>query len=232
MKRLLDCLLPRCCLVCGGPSGPATLCVACAAELPRVGETCRLCALPLPGAPGAVCGACLRDPPPWDGAVAAFEYRYPVRQLVQRFKFARSLAGGDVLAAGLSRAVRNDAGPPADRIVPVPLHAMRFFARGYNQADLIARRLARDLDLRVADGLLRRRRRTAAQSGLDAARRRRNVRGAFAVHAGRGKAPPRSVALVDDVMTTGATLGACTRALKRAGVHSVTLWVAARAPPP
>jgi len=230
MEALLDILLPRHCLVCGQFAGARNLCAGCAAELPRAGDYCRCCALPLPGNPGAVCGTCLRAPPPWEGAVTAFDYRYPVRQLVQRFKFNRSLASGAVLAAELSRAVRR-AGRLPEVIVPVPLHGWRFFGRGYNQADLIARRLGRDLGLRVDTGLLRRRRRTPAQSGLDAVQRRRNVRGAF--RAVRRRAPlPRSVALVDDVMTTGATLEACTRALLRAGVRSVVLWVAARAPPP
>lgn len=231
MDRLLDILLPRHCLVCGMFAGPQNLCAPCSAELPRAADTCRRCALPLPGNPGAVCGVCLRSPPPWDGAVTAFDYRYPVRQLVRRFKFNRSLASGAVLAAELSRAVQR-VGTRPDVIVPVPLHGWRFFRRGYNQADLIARRIGRDLDLRVDAGLLRRLRRTSAQSGLDAAQRRRNVRGAFQAGRRRGAPIPRSVALVDDVMTTGATLEACTRALLRAGVRSVLLWVVARAPPP
>jgi ComF family protein len=231
MDWLLDCLLPRHCLVCGRLAGAENLCAPCAAELPRTGEVCRRCALALPGNPGATCGDCLTSQPPWERAVAALDYRYPVRQLVQRFKFNRSLASGEVLAGELSRAVL-DADEKPDVIAPVPLHGWRFFRRGYNQADLIARRLGRDLGVRVDAGLLRRRRRTAAQTGLDAVQRRRNMRGAFRAAPRSGTTMPRCVALVDDVMTTGATLEACTRALLRAGARSVLLWVVARAPPP
>ena len=231
MERLLDFILPRHCLVCGLFAGRENLCAACSAELPRAGDACRQCALPLPDNPGATCGACLTAPPPWDRAVAAFDYRYPVRQLVQRFKFNRSLASGVALAEELSRVVGRSGRRP-DVIAPVPLHGWRFFRRGYNQADVLARRLGRDLEVRVDAGLLQRCRRTAAQSGLDAAQRRRNVRGAFRV-ARRRRAPvPPCVALVDDVMTTGATLEACTRALLQAGARSVLLWIVARAPPP
>jgi ComF family protein len=187
--------------------------------------------LPLPGNSGSTCGACLQSAPPWDRALAALDYRYPVRQLVRRFKFNRSLASGAVLAAELSRAVRCDGQRP-DVIVPVPLHGWRFFRRGYNQADLVARRLGRDLGVRIDAGLLQRRRQTPAQTGLDAVQRRRNVHGAFRVNRRRRAPLPRCVALVDDVMTTGATLEACTRALLHAGVQSVLLWVVARAPPP
>jgi ComF family protein len=232
LEHLLDRLLPRQCLVCGMPAGSGHLCPPCAAELPRVGDACGQCGLPLPGGDGAICGACLRAPPPWQATVAALDYRFPVRQLVQRFKFRRCLASGEVLAAELGRAVRRRGGAWPEVIVPVPLHGLRFLRRGYNQADLIARRLGRELALPVEAGLLQRRRRTAAQSGLDAGGRRRNVRRAFRATPRRRRAMPRSVALVDDVMTTGATLEACTRALRRAGARRVVLWVAARAPPP
>jgi len=232
MDWLLDRLLPRHCLVCGGPSGPANLCPDCDRELPRTGACCLHCALPLPGHGDAVCGACLAQPPPWNEAVAALEYRYPARQLARRFKFNRCLASGEVLALELARSLRRRGGAPPDAVVPVPLHFTRFFVRGYNQAELIACRVARELGVPVAGALLRRRRRTAAQSMLDAAGRRRNVRGAFEVVSRRRGRLPRRVALVDDVMTTGATLDAATRALHRAGVREVVLWVAARAPPP
>jgi ComF family protein len=115
-------------------------------------------------------------------------------------------------------------------ILPVPLHRARLRQRGFNQALELARPLGRSLGVPVRHGLLLRARATAAQSELDAAARRRNVRGAFAVHA--GAALPSHVAVLDDVMTTGATLAECVRALKRAGAQRVDVWALARAPAP
>ena len=126
-----------------------------------------------------------------------------------------------MLAQGLAEAPR----PAA--LVPVPLHHRRLRQRGYDQALELARPLARALDLPLLAGHLQRHRATVPQSELDAAARRRNVRGAFGV--ADGTALPRHVALVDDVMTTGATLAEAARALRRAGVSRVDLWVAARA---
>jgi ComF family protein len=164
-------------------------------------------------------------------AVAALHYRYPVDWLVRRFKFSRDLACGAVLANELQHAVGPDlhAVPPC--IVPVPLHWSRQLRRGFNQSDLLAARLSRSLGLAVDRRLLRRTRRTSAQSGLDAARRRRNVRGAFvATPRGPAGAAPSHVALVDDVCTTGETLADCSRALRRIGVRVISIWIAARAP--
>jgi ComF family protein len=183
-------------------------------------------------APDLVCGPCLRRPPPWQAAVAGLAYRFPVDRLVCRLKFSRDLSCLDALALELIDAVRRTGGKRPDIIAPVPLHRTRQFARNFNQADLLARRLGKALGITVHSGLLTRTRRTLAQSGLDAGERRRNIRGAFACR-------PRNaidlagarVAIVDDVMTTGATLAECCRTLKRAGAAGIFLWVAARAPP-
>jgi ComF family protein len=218
--------------MCGLPSGPQNLCPPCRADLPRAGPACRLCGLPLPGRSDGVCGACLSKPPRWTRVVAALDYRFPVDVLVQRFKFSRSLACGEALALELARAlepvISSDARP--DLIAPVPLHHLRHAVRTFNQSGLIAQRLGRRLGLPVRHGLLARVRRTQAQSGLDARSRRRNTRGAFHCNT-KAARRLRHVALVDDVMTTGATLEACTLELRRAGVEEVSLWVVARAPP-
>ena len=230
--RLMDALLPRHCLMCGLPSGPGNLCQPCRADLPRSDAACRQCALPLPANPGLLCGACLARSPPWDHAVSALLYRFPVDRLVCRFKFNRNLACGAALAGELTLAVEEQCKELPDLLVPVPLHRTRHFLRGFNQAELLARTVGRKIGLPVDDRLLQRCRRTSAQSGLDARNRLRNTRGAFRAKPRRRQLLPRHVALVDDVMTTGATLHACSRELKRAGVQAVSVWVAARAPDP
>ena len=230
---LLDLIMPRHCLLCGAASGTLNLCPTCRADLPRTQYPCRLCALPLRHRDSEVCGACLRRPPLWDQAVAGLDYRFPVDRLVCRLKFSRDLPCVEVLGMELVAAVQGAVREPPDLIVPVPLHRTREFVRNFNQADLIARRVGKVLGIHVARRLLLRKRRTPAQSGLDAAQRKRNIRGAFHCGArGGGGLAGRHVALVDDVMTTGTTLAECCRVLKNAGAGQVSGWVAARAPPP
>jgi len=190
----------------------------------------------------AVCGDCLRRPPPLDRVRAACLYRPPLDRLLPRFKFHRDLAAGRLLAtmmaqafadagAGASSPLPASAYPaataPGPALIPVPLHPARLRRRGYDQALELARPLARRLGLRLHDGALRRSRDTAAQSRLDARQRRRNLRDAFAWHG--GTAPAHAV-LIDDVMTTGATLHAAARVLRRAGAQRVEAWVCARVP--
>lgn len=224
-RQMLDLLLPRHCVLCGLFSGCGNLCPPCTAELPYNPCACALCGLPLPAQPDKVCGACLKNPPPWDGAVASLKYQFPVDRLVCRFKYNRNLACGQALGEVLLQAINNKSGPLPQAIVPVPLHRSRLFSRTFNQANMLAQQLSRPLNIPVQYALLRRTRRTKAQSGLDFSQRKKNVRGAFKCH----RHGLKHVAIVDDVMTTGRTLEECTRTLKQAGAESVTAWVAARA---
>ena len=163
--------------------------------------------------------------PPLDATWAAFLYAAPLDRLLPRYKFHGDLAAGRLLAQLMADAWPGGARPQA--LVPIPLHQARLRQRGYDQALELARPLATALDLPLRCDLLQRVRATAAQSELDAAARRRNLRGAF--RAG-GRGLPAHVALVDDVMTTGATVHAAAEALRRAGVARVDAWVCARAP--
>jgi len=227
-------LWPARCLACGDPGGDGIdLCAACATRLPWNASACLRCAIPLPrtessgGDDVRVCGACL---PGAAGAVpltevhAACVYAAPVDRLLLRFKFHRDLAAGGLLAQLMAQALVGAPSPAA--LLPVPLHRARLRQRGYDQALELARPLARALGLPVLDHVLARIRATAPQSQLDAAQRQRNLQRAFEV---RGNARlPAHVVLVDDVMTTGATLHAAAAALKRAGVQRVDAWVCAR----
>ncbi|MFT4249277.1 MAG: ComF family protein [Pseudomonas sp.] len=222
----LAALLPTHCLVCGeaGVAG-RDACLACLAALPWLREACPRCALPLGAAErGQVaCGACQRRPPPLDAVIAAFAYGWPVDGLLRRFKFHQDLAAGRLLGQLLAERCRQAPRPQA--LVPLSLHIARLRQRGYDQALELARPLARVLGLPCLPAL-RRIRATRPQSELDARQRVRNLRGAFAV----GIALPAHVALVDDVMTTGASLHAAAHALRKAGVQRVDAWVCARVP--
>lgn len=219
-------VLPLQCLLCGGQGEDGLdLCRDCATELPRNHTCCARCALPL-ATSAALCGQCQRRLPPWNAAWVPFRYAWPLDRLESRFKFGADLAAGRVLSTLWQRESMPRDLP--DLIVPVPLHRTRLRQRGYNQALELALPLARHLRLPLKHGLLLRTRGTAAQTELGAIERRRNVRGAFAVR--EGVTWPAQVALLDDVMTTGATLTECCRVLRRAGVQRVDVWALARAP--
>lgn len=223
-RRWLRSLLTSRCLVCREPAvGDHDLCASCAAALPWMPPACTRCAQPLVcGDP--LCGGCLRRPPPLDVVIAAFDYGFPVDRLLPRFKFHRDLAAGALLGDCLGQATRDAARP--DVLVPISLHVARLRERGYDQALELARVLARLHGLPLRPDLLRRVRATAPQSRLDAKARRRNLHRAFETTASNDV--PEHVVLVDDVMTTGATLHAAAHALRRAGVARVDAWVCAR----
>jgi ComF family protein len=217
-------LLPPRCLACGERGRPGSdLCPDCHAELPRNRLACARCGLPMAVAADA-CGECLSRPPPYAASFTPFTYAFPVDRLLLRFKFHGDLACGQTLAELMHEAGTGVERPQA--LVPVPLHASRLRQRGYDQALELAKALGSAYGLPVLDRVLHRQRVTAPQSQLDAVARRRNLHGAFAVRA--GWLPPH-LALVDDVMTTGATLAEAAAALLRAGAKRVDAWAVARA---
>ena len=217
---------PAHCLACGARGeGGRDLCDPCHAGLPWLRTACPRCALPLP-TPASACGDCLTKPPPLDAVHATFVYAPPLDRLLPRFKFHGDLAAGRLLAA-----LMHETAPSLPRdaaIVPIPLHRKRLRMRGYDQALELAKPLAATCGLPLRDDLLQRARATAAQSRLHADQRKRNLRNAFEVDA--SIALPACAVLVDDVMTTGATLHAAANALRRGGVERVEAWVCARVP--
>lgn len=230
---LLDVLLPPRCLSCGATvEAPGALCPACWAGMDfLVPPHCAACGIPFDFdlGPGALCGACVREPPHFERARAVLRYDASSRGLVLAFKHADRTEGAPTFGAWLARAGA-DLVAEADLIVPVPLHWTRLFRRRYNQAALLARALGRETGLAVVpDGLVRRRR-TPPQGRLSPAARRRNLAGAFAPKPARApRLAGRRVLLVDDVLTTGATASACARALRRGGAAAVDVVVLARA---
>lgn len=215
-------LLPQDCFLCAARAGDCLLCPACVAGLPRLTpERCPLCALPTPGA--AVCGACLKQAPHFDATQAVFRYEFPLDRLIQSLKYAHRLAGADFLGrelAQLSLPVR------PDLILPVPLAPERLAERGFNQALELARPLARLLGVPLETRHIHRRRNTAPQASLPWKERKQNIRHAFECEI---DLTGKSVLVVDDVMTTGATLDELARTLKQHGAVRVENFVVARA---
>lgn len=238
---MLVSLLPPTCLLCGSPC-PHTdrdLCPGCDADLPWIHAGCQTCALPLPpGADQLQCGECLTDAPPFQLAIIPLQYRDPVGRLVTGFKHRRQLQHGKLLGELLGRELqdhyllsggnrRHMREVMPELILPVPLHWTRWWWRGYNQSALLGRQIGRQLGLPCRDDILQRVRRTPSQQGLGRAERLHNLQQAFCV---TKPVPYRRVALLDDVVTTGATSMEIGHLLLQHGVEEVHLWAIARTP--
>lgn len=224
-------LLPTQCAICR-TWDRQRLCNDCVRRFAIPIPRCERCALALPVA-AALCGACLRDPPPFDQAIAVGDYGYPWDALVSRFKFNDALDLAETLAGALLQAVMRDGAPGPHWILPVPLSPARLRERGYNQAWELARRMAASLSCRSDARLLLCVKETVHQLGLPREQRVANVRGAYLVEPRRvGELRGSDVAVVDDVLTTGATAAEVARTLKQAGAARVRLWVIARTAAP
>jgi ComF family protein len=226
-------LLPSHCALCG-MACEGVVCPPCRAQYaaPR-SRCCDRCANPLPdtGAKASVCGTCLSYPPEYEATVAAVDYAAPLDQLVLQLKFGARLALAPWFADNLVDAVLARRGLPLpDLLCPVPLGPGRLVERGFNQALEIAKPLSRALGIELHPTLAARTTETQAQSGVAPSERAENIRGAFAV-----TDPDRvlglHVGLVDDVMTSGHTLGELAATFKRFGAARVTNLVFARTPP-
>lgn len=236
---MIEKVLLRCagqCAVCRAWSHQ-TICESCLGLYARPQPRCWTCAARLPpefmGRPRPQCGRCLHTAPPLDRSVAALDYRFPWDGLLQHFKYHQALELRESLVERLNTALNAAEVNAPDWLLPVPLSNRRLRGRGYNQSHELAKALARRRSLRCDPELLLRVRDNAAQAGLKLEDRAANVRGVFAVEPLRaGQLRGSSVALLDDVMTSGATLFELAGVLLQAGVMSVQAWVIARTPEP
>jgi len=217
VDQVLDALFPARCLLCGQSAGAGSpACAGCLADLPW---------LEAPAPPGPQLSKAFAE------VRSALKYEYPVDRLIAAAKFGRQVP----VARGLGQllAWRMPILPnPPDAVVPVPLHWRREAARGFNQAEEIARSLCQERGWRLRADLCRRVRQTPEQSALGAALRQENLHGAFALAEDRAADQCRHVLLVDDVLTTGATAEAVARVFQAAGVPRLSLWTVARTPAP
>lgn len=222
------------CLLCGELAEQHyPLCAACEQELPWLDEYCLRCALPLPMA-GLSCAQCSRRPPAFQQAIAPWHYGFPLDTLISRFKHNSQWPLGRLMAEllGLHMHHRYQEGlPRPDLLLPVPLARRRLRERGFNQAGMLGRWLSRALAIECDERLLLRTRETPAQQSLDARARRRNLRQAFALSS-EAAIEGRHVAVIDDVMTTGATAQAIAQLLHLAGARRIDVYCLARTAKP
>lgn len=227
IRSIFDRISGHCrCVLCQGTADSTGFCVECWHELPRVSVACQRCGSPL--AEWSTCGICLRHPPPFDAVRAAYWYQTSVAALIQQLKYEGKLNAARVLAQTLVHTFSAETALWPDAIVPVPLHPTRLRQRGFNQSVELIRTTAQKLDIPLMLNGLARVRVTQEQAILPAHQRRRNVRGVF-VASPKLYRQIKTVALFDDVMTTGHTVAEATRALKAAGVERVVVWLCARA---
>jgi ComF family protein len=231
-SNFVQSLLPACCVLCGGQGQLADLdlCAACESELVANSPACERCGDPLVGTIGGtvVCGACLKSKPHFHRTFCAFRYTYPLDHLVLALKFHGGVPQGRVLGTLLGRRLASRATRELpDSIVPMPLSDERFRERGYNQAIELGLPVSRMLNVPLRTDLVVRQRHTREQAALTRKERKKNVRGAFAV---AGDVTNSSIAILDDVVTTGSTASELAKVLVRAGAKRVELWAVAHAP--
>lgn len=217
-------LWPQDCFVCGRRAGDKAICAACERELPVHAEACcPICALPTPQ--GQQCGRCLHQSPHFDATLAAYAYDHPVREMLLALKFGAAFAVRDVLLDGVLAVINKRPDLKIDCVVPMPLHRKRIAERGFNQTVLLAHEVGKVLAAPVRCDLVVRDVDTAHQARMPIKQRRKNMRGAFrCVESFDGQ----HVLVIDDVMTSGATLDELARTLKLAGAARVTNLLVAR----
>jgi ComF family protein len=221
-------MMPQDCQLCG-VSTPSAVCGSCADDLPvRQQRGCTCCGQigDVESLDDEICGDCLADPPKFDVTESAFSYAFPLDKLMQSFKFNANLALLDLFVDHFVAAlVRNNVARP-DVIIPMPLAKKRLATRGFNQSALLAREIGKKLQIKVESHGLLRVRETPPQAGLNRTARLENMKGAFDC---AQNLVGQRIALVDDVMTTGATMSDAARALKKQGATKIDAWAIARA---
>lgn len=210
------------CVLCAAMSHNGLWCKACEATLPYLrGSLCDICATPIPNQ--TICGHCLAHPPIFSHTTAVFAYTFPINKLIQNLKYGDQLSLADALAQQLVQKIDRDSLP--DFIIAMPLHPNKLSQRGYNQSLLVARKLAKELGITLLTDACQRLRDTASQSTLPFKEREKNMRNAFVC---KIDLSGKKIALVDDVLTSGASLNALASAVKKRGAVDIQTWVIAR----
>lgn len=232
--------MPPACLLCSAQhtGGIALICEPCRADLPYLSNRCYQCGIAVAESEallavthGQVCGSCLKNPPPFSRCVTPLDYAMPIDRLINNFKYRNKLINGRLLSQLLLGEIQlryQDQALP-NLLLPVPLHWRRQLRRGYNQSQCVASYLGAQLSIPVAWRQITRTRRTPTQQGLNKQERQRNLKDAFTV---RRSLDGEIVAIIDDVVTTGATCAEISHKLLSAGASDVHIWALARTPTP
>lgn len=224
-KAFGDALLPPACTLCGAATAGALLCAPCTADLPWNTPACPGCALP--AAQAVLCTACQQKPRAFEAAFAAFVLATPIQQGIHALKYQARFQQATLLATAFASRLRHRTEPLPTLLIPVPLHWRRQWSRGYNQSLELARSIGAELGIAVDTEAAKRLRATPDQIGQTAVQRRKNLKDAFAVSP---RIAGQHIALLDDVMTTGATLEELAHTCKAAGAVTVEAWAIARQP--
>lgn len=214
-------LLPHRCVLCSAQQQDS-LCQACKASLPALDSSCcALCLTPLPTF--TYCGACLNTPPLWHHIVAGYRYVFPIDVMIQKLKYGLDLTLTPILANFIVSKISNNSLP--DAIIPVPLHSEKIKIRGFNQAIEISRYVSKQTGIPVLSNICFRIKNTPSQTELPWKKRQQNVRNAFKC---QSDLTNKHIAILDDVMTSGATVNALAKEIIKQGAAKVSVWVAAR----
>jgi ComF family protein len=225
VKIVLDALFPMRCLVCNALNSGG-LCPGCLKQVPRVENPCRQCGVSLPTAVKDIpCGRCQRRPPAFDETIAPFTYAPPLSGVVHQLKYRRRISQARPLARILAEEITARNLELPDLLIPVPLHWTRLMQRGFNQSVELCRHLSTELGIPLMRNTIRRTRNTFPQVNLPLRQRRANVRGSFSVVR---MIDAKSVAVVDDVMTSGQTAHEMATQLNKHGISRVHFWAVLR----
>lgn len=229
-------LLPTQCLLCGYALKAKLVCDGCKLDLPWIQHhqyRCKQCALALESA-ADYCGHCLKQPPAFSYSVIPFSYQYPLNILIQRFKYRRKLESGKLLGTLFAQYLLECAHTypewrQPDLLMPTPMHWTRRWHRGFNQADVLSHYLAEAIGIPLNSNIIQRVKRTPAQKELTRSERQKNLRSAFYLSPqSQNLIQNKSIALVDDVVTTTATMRELSKLLLQAGAKEIQVWALAR----
>ncbi len=236
LVNLINHSLPNQCLLCAaGLQTNDLLCSNCHYDLPHVygQHLCRQCGLGSDSL-NDFCGHCLSHPPAFERSFIPFAYEYPLDGLIHKFKYRRHLTSGKLLGQLLADYLKHYAQEhedwiAPDVIIPVPMHWLKRWQRGFNQAEFLGRQVALALDLPLVCGIIQRTHKTPAQKELTRSERQKNLRKAFRILAhNRTQITGKRIALIDDVVTTTATVRELSQLLVKAGAKEVQVWALAR----